>query len=108
MMGQEAVVHCGRTAANCCRRVDRSRRFSLIEGGRCRTSGYAIDRKSWIGRLEESILTGESEPVKKTEHVITENSIIGDQKNMVFSGTLCSKWVSYRCGSSNWRRDRNR
>ena len=24
--------------------------FSPIEGGRCRTSGYAIDRKSWIGR----------------------------------------------------------
>lgn len=45
-----------------------------------------IETHSFV--VEESMLTGESEPVKKTEAVISKNSIIGDQKNMAFSGTL--------------------
>jgi calcium-translocating P-type ATPase len=44
--------------------------------------------------VEESILTGESEPVKKTTKIITEESTIGDQKNMVFSGTLVQSGVA--------------
>ena len=51
-----------------------------MKAGDVNTSGYAIDRKSWMV-VEESILTGESgASQEKTEHVITENSIIGDQK----------------------------
>ena len=38
--------------------------------------------------IEESILTGESEPVEKTTAVLAEELPIGDQKNMAFSGTL--------------------
>lgn len=38
--------------------------------------------------IEESILTGESEPVEKHAHLIESESAIGDQTNMAFSGTL--------------------
>lgn len=38
--------------------------------------------------IEESILTGESEPVEKHTHLIEAESAIGDQTNMAFSGTL--------------------
>ena len=38
--------------------------------------------------IEESILTGESEPVEKHAHLIEAESAIGDQTNMAFSGTL--------------------
>ena len=39
-------------------------------------------------RLEESMLTGESLPVEKNEKLLfTEDTALGDRKNMVFSGT---------------------
>ena len=39
-------------------------------------------------RVNESALTGESEAVEKTEEVIPEENVaLGDQKNMVFSGS---------------------
>ncbi len=39
-------------------------------------------------KVNESSLTGESEPVEKTETVIVGSVPLGDRKNMVFSGSL--------------------
>ncbi|MBR5153066.1 MAG: cation-translocating P-type ATPase [Clostridia bacterium] len=40
-------------------------------------------------KVNESSLTGESEPVEKTDAVIQEETVpLGDRKNMVFSGSL--------------------
>lgn len=106
MMGQEAVVIVeGLQQTVAAESIVQGDLVSLKAGDVVPADMRLIENHGLV--VEESILTGESEPVKKTEHVITENSIIGDQKNMVFWYT-CSKWVSYRCGSSNWRRDRNR
>jgi P-type Ca2+ transporter type 2C len=42
-------------------------------------------------RIQESVLTGESEPVEKdTEVVNRENLAIGDQRNMLFMGTAAT------------------
>lgn len=38
--------------------------------------------------VDESILTGESLPVRKSIQPVNFQAVIGDQKNMVFSGTL--------------------
>ena len=42
--------------------------------------------------VEEAILTGESVPVEKHIATIWETSILADMKNMVFSGTMVTKW----------------
>ncbi len=39
-------------------------------------------------KVVEGMLTGESEPVLKQEGTITEDCALGDQKNMVFSGSM--------------------
>ena len=39
--------------------------------------------------IDESSLTGESLPINKTDEVIDKIVPLGDQKNMVFSGTIC-------------------
>lgn len=39
-------------------------------------------------KVVEGMLTGESEPVLKQEGIITEYCALGDQKNMVFSGSM--------------------
>ncbi|CEH33531.1 cation-translocating P-type ATPase [Romboutsia lituseburensis] len=39
-------------------------------------------------KVVEGMLTGESEPVLKHENVIGEECALGDQKNMVFSGSM--------------------
>ncbi len=39
----------------------------------------------------ESSLTGESNPVSKTENILNGKLTIADQKNMIFSGTLITK-----------------
>lgn len=45
--------------------------------------------ESYSLKLNESSLTGESEPVEKTENTLTGEQIpLGDQINMVFSGSL--------------------
>ena len=42
--------------------------------------------------VEEAILTGESVPVEKHIATIWETSVLADMKNMVFSGTMITKW----------------
>ena len=42
--------------------------------------------------VEEAILTGESMPVEKHIEIIEETSTLADMKNMVFSGTMITKW----------------
>ncbi|MCI7241584.1 MAG: cation-translocating P-type ATPase [Bacilli bacterium] len=44
--------------------------------------------ESYFGKVDESILTGESLSVDKTEETITENVTISERKNMVYSGTV--------------------
>ena len=44
-------------------------------------------------QINESALTGEVESVEKNTDMITQDVIIGDQKNMVFSGTLVTNGV---------------
>ena len=44
--------------------------------------------ESYFGKVDESILTGESLSVDKTEETITEDVTISERKNMVYSGTL--------------------
>ena len=39
-------------------------------------------------KVVEGMLTGESEPVLKHENKIDEECALGDQKNMVFSGSM--------------------
>lgn len=43
---------------------------------------------------EEAALTGESVPTQKTTEPVNADSIIGDRKNMVFSGTLVTTGTS--------------
>ncbi len=47
-----------------------------------------------VSNLEtaEAVLTWESLPVKKDMDIIDHEVVIGDQKNMVFSGTTVTKW----------------
>jgi len=42
-------------------------------------------------QTNESILTGESTPIDKTEQKINKKSEIANQKNMIFSGTIITK-----------------
>ncbi len=44
--------------------------------------------KSYFGQVDESILTGESLSVDKTEETISEDVLISERKNMVYSGTV--------------------
>ncbi len=44
--------------------------------------------KSYYAKVDESILTGESENVLKNEDTIHEDVLISDRKNMVYSGTV--------------------
>lgn len=53
-------------------------------------------------KVVEGMLTGESEPVLKHEDKIDENCALGDQKNMVFSGSMVvygrATYVVTACG----------
>ncbi len=44
--------------------------------------------KSYFGKVDESILTGESLSVDKNEEVINEDAPISERKNMIYSGTI--------------------
>ncbi|MBT6995616.1 cation-translocating P-type ATPase [Candidatus Woesearchaeota archaeon] len=41
-------------------------------------------------KINEATLTGESQPILKSINTINETSIIADQKNMIFAGTIAS------------------
>ncbi|RDY23922.1 cation-translocating P-type ATPase [Romboutsia maritimum] len=53
-------------------------------------------------KVVEGMLTGESEPVLKYEDIIKDDSALGDQKNMVFSGSMVvygrAMYVVTACG----------
>ena len=52
--------------------------------------GRIIEEESL--EINESSLTGESAPIKKNSNILINDDIeISDQKNMVFSGTFCTK-----------------
>lgn len=52
--------------------------------------GRIIEEESL--EINESSLTGESAPIKKNNNILINDDIeISDQKNMVFSGTFCTK-----------------
>jgi Ca2+-transporting ATPase len=61
----------------------------LEEGDKIPADGYLLR----VSNLEtaEAVLTGESLPVKKDLLVIDHDVVLGDQKNMVFSGTTVTK-----------------
>ena len=59
----------------------------LNTGDRVPADARVIEESSFM--VDESLLTGESEPVAKDAyHVPEENAAIGDRKHMIFSGSL--------------------
>lgn len=87
MMGQEAVVLSDGVKATIPNEtVVMGDIVSLNAGDVVPADLRLIDVHDLI--IEESILTGESEPVEKHAHLIEAESAIGDQTNMAFSGTL--------------------
>ncbi len=80
--------------------VKRNNRFKKIESKKIVVGDYIIlesgDKipadarivKSYCAKVNESILTGESENVEKIEDIISETNIIAEKKNMIFSGTI--------------------
>ncbi|MCJ1989866.1 HAD-IC family P-type ATPase [Pseudolactococcus carnosus] len=87
MMGQEAVVLSDGVKATIPNEtVVMGDIVSLNAGDVVPADLRLIDVHDLI--IEESILTGESEPVEKYAHLIEAESAIGDQTNMAFSGTL--------------------
>lgn len=87
MMGQEAVVLSDGVKATIPNEtVVMGDIVSLNAGDVVPADLRLIDVHDLI--IEESILTGESEPVEKHAHLIESESAIGDQTNMAFSGTL--------------------
>ena len=55
----------------------------------------------WNLQTDESALTGESLPVSKHSNPITEQNVpLGDQKNMVFAGTVCTYGRALVCVTS--------
>jgi magnesium-transporting ATPase (P-type) len=62
------------------------------EGQRIPADGRIIDCAHL--RIDESMLTGESEPIEKSSITITEDVPLPDRKNMLFSGTyVLSGWA---------------
>lgn len=80
--------------------VKRSGRYKTIDSKNLVVGDYLIleagDKipadarviESYFGKVDESILTGESMTVLKTEDVINENVVISQRTNMVYSGTI--------------------
>ena len=57
----------------------------LQEGSRIPADARIIESNNL--QVNEAVLTGESEPVRKTTEIIAGDVVIGDQKNVVFQGT---------------------
>ena len=62
----------------------------LEEGDKIPADGYLLQMNNL--ETSESVLTGESLPVKKSLEVIVAQVPLADQYNMVFSGTVVVKW----------------
>lgn len=60
----------------------------LTAGDKIPADGRLIETKDFSA--DESVLTGESNPVKKHSRKISGEKILSDQANMVFSGTVAS------------------
>ena len=48
--------------------------------------------QSMSAEVAEAVLTGESMPVTKNIETINKDSVLWDQKNMLFAGTVVTKW----------------
>jgi magnesium-transporting ATPase (P-type) len=59
----------------------------LLESGDKITADLRLTRIREL-RVDESALTGESVPVEKADQVLPHETIVGDRKNMAFSGTF--------------------
>lgn len=72
----------------------------VIEAGdQIASDGRVIE--SWNLQVDESALTGESLPVNKHSNLILEDEVpLGDQKNMVFAGTVCTYGRALVCVTS--------
>ena len=72
----------------------------VIEAGdQIASDGRIIE--CWNLQVDESALTGESVPVHKHADVIMQDNVpLGDQKNMVFAGTVCTYGRALVCVSS--------
>jgi magnesium-transporting ATPase (P-type) len=57
----------------------------LQEGQRVPADARIIDSNNI--QVDESVLTGESQPVKKNSNTVHEAVVMGDRKNMLFKGT---------------------
>ncbi len=57
----------------------------LSAGNKIQADGRIIELNNL--EVDESVLTGESEPVKKKKHILKGSLAVGDQVNMVFRGT---------------------
>ncbi len=80
--------------------VKRNSKFKRIDSKKLVVGDYLVleagDRipadarvvESYFGKVDESILTGESDTVDKDEEVISGDVTISERKNMVYSGTV--------------------
>ena len=73
--------------------------LSLEAGDQIASDGRIIE--CWNLQVDESALTGESVPVHKHADVINQDNVpLGDQKNMVFAGTVCTYGRALVCVTS--------
>ncbi len=59
----------------------------LLESGDRVPADLRLERCHHL-KIDEAILTGESEPVDKTDDAVTADAVLGDQYGMAFAGTM--------------------
>lgn len=64
--------------------------IAVFEGGDMVTADIRIIESSKL-QTDESVLTGESQPVSKTEEAIGEDTILTERNNMLFKGTAVTR-----------------
>ena len=73
--------------------------LTLEAGDQIASDGRIIE--CWNLQVDESALTGESVPVHKHDDPIHQDNVpLGDQKNMVFAGTVCTYGRALVCVTS--------